>query len=74
VVQYRKQKSREGTPGWAPVTQCEVLANHLGEIEAHALEGVRFQRHCNTREEDHIVTRHPAAAAIESADGRSNKE
>lgn len=48
------------------MAQCKVLVDHLGEIEAHALEQVRLQRHCNSRDEDHIVVRHPAKAAIES--------
>jgi hypothetical protein len=30
------------------VAQCEVRADHLGEIESHALKEVRLQRHCNT--------------------------
>jgi hypothetical protein len=68
VVPSTEKKTRGGAPSRAPVAQCEMRADHLGEIEAHALEGVRLQRHCNTIDEDHIVTRHPAAAAIESAD------
>jgi len=50
-------KTGRGTR-YLPVTQSEVRGDHLGEIEAHALEEVRLQRHCDKREEDHIVTRH----------------
>lgn len=49
---------QEEAPGTLPVAQSEARGDHLGEIEAHALEEIRLQRHCNKREEGHIVTRH----------------
>lgn len=47
--------------------QSEVRGDHLGEIEAHALEEVRLQRHCNRSEEDHIRYSPPARLGVKSA-------